>query len=80
LAGIPQLIYEGRTCEDAPLERESEETRKRITAALMAGRRSMHFAANCQGHIQDAALIRYDYVAKPSAPRNLGSTDAPCGI
>lgn len=74
LAGITQILYEGRTCEDAPLERESEETRKRITAALMAGRRSMHFA-NCQGYIQDAAFIGA-ITSKTFAARNLGSTEA----
>jgi len=74
LAGVTQLLYEGRTCEDAPLERESEETRKRITAALMAGRRTMHFA-NCQGYIQDAALIGA-ITSKTFAARNLGSTEA----
>lgn len=74
LAGVTQLLYEGRTCEDAPLERESEETRKRITAALMAGRRGMHFA-NCQGYIQDAALIGA-ITSKTFAARNLGSTEA----
>jgi DNA polymerase-1 len=74
LAGVTQLLYEGRTCEDAPLERESEETRKRITAALTAGRRSMHFA-NCQGYIQDAAFIGA-ITSKTFAARNLGSTEA----
>ena len=74
LAGVTQLLYEGRTCEDAPLERESEETRKRITAALSAGRRGMHFA-NCQGYIQDAVLIGA-ITSKTFAARNLGSTDA----
>ena len=74
LAGVTQLTYEGRTCEDAPLERESEETRKRITAALHAGRRGIHFA-NCQGHIQDAAFIGA-ITSKTFAARNLGSTDA----
>ena len=74
LAGVTQLLYEGRTCEDAPLERESEETRKRITAAMTAGRRSMHFA-NCQGYIQDAAFIGA-ITSKTFGARNLGSTEA----
>jgi len=74
LAGVTQVTYEGRTCEDVPLERESEETRKRITAALMSGRRMMHFA-NCQGYIQDAAFIGA-ITSKTFAARNLGSTDA----
>jgi DNA polymerase I-like protein with 3'-5' exonuclease and polymerase domains len=74
LAGITQIVYEGRSIEDAPLERESEETRKRITAALMSGRRMMHFA-NCQGHIQDAAFIGA-ITSKTFGARNLGSTEA----
>ena len=74
LAGVTQIIYEGRTIEDAPLERESEETRKRITAALMSGRRMLHFA-NCQGHIQDAAFIGA-ITSKTFGARNLGSTEA----
>jgi len=74
LAGVAQITYEGRTCEDVPLERESEETRKRITTALMAGRRIMHFA-NCQGYIQDAVFIGA-ITSKTFAARNLGSTDA----
>ncbi len=74
LAGITQIVYEGRTIEDAPLERESEETRKRITAALMSGRRMLHFA-NCQGHIQDAAFIGA-ITSKTFGARNLGSTEA----
>jgi DNA polymerase-1 len=74
LAGVTQLLYEGHTCEDAPLERESEETRKRITAALTSGRRTMHFA-NCQGYIQDAVLTQA-ITSSIFAARNLGSTDA----
>jgi DNA polymerase-1 len=74
LAAVSQLTYEGRTCEDAPIDRDSEETRKRLTAALMSGRRMMHFA-NCQGNIQDPHLIGI-ITAKTFAARNLGSTEA----
>lgn len=74
LAGVTALVYEGSTSEDAPLERESEETRKRITAALMAGRRFIHFA-NCQGHIDDAVFIG-SITSHIFAARNLGSTEA----
>ena len=74
LAAVTQLLYEGHTCEDAPLERQSEETRKRITATLMSGRRMMHFA-NCQGYIQDAVLTQA-ITSSTFAARNLGSTDA----
>lgn len=74
LAGITSIVYEGAACEDAPLERDSEETRKRITAAMSAGRRLMHLA-NCQGHIDDAAFIGAITSSVFSA-RNLGSTDS----
>ncbi len=74
LAGVPMLIYEGTTCEDAPLDGNSEETRKRITAANMAGRRMMHFA-NCQAHIDDAVFIGA-ITSRIFSARNLGSTDA----
>jgi len=74
LAGVTMLIYEGTTCEDAPLDGNSEETRKRITAANMAGRRMMHFA-NCQAHIDDAVFIGA-ITSHIFSARNLGSTDA----
>jgi DNA polymerase-1 len=72
LAGVIMLLYIGELLEDAPLEKNSEETRKRITAALMSGRQFMHFA-NCQGHINDAALIGA-ITARVLRMRNLGST------
>ena len=56
LAVIAGLLFDGYPNEDAPLEsRDSAETKKRITSAIMAGRNRMHFA-NCSGHIADAAL------------------------
>ena len=74
LAGVIIIIYLGELLEDAPLEKSTEETRKRITAALMSGRQFMHFA-NCQGHINDAALIGA-ITARVLRTRNLGSTAA----
>ena len=56
LAGVTSILYDGFVNEDAPLEPKNVgETRKRITAAIMAGRQRMHFG-NCRGHISDAAL------------------------
>jgi DNA polymerase-1 len=74
LAGVTQLIYEGSNCEDTPLGNNPEETRKRITAALVAGRRFMHLA-NCQGNIQDPVFIGAA-TTKTFRARALGSTDA----
>jgi hypothetical protein len=74
LAGIAQIIYLGYAFEDAPLARNSEETSKRIIAALRSGRRMVHFA-NCQGHIGDAFLIQA-ITAKTIYGRALGSNSA----
>jgi hypothetical protein len=72
--GVTQIVYQGRAWEDAPIGESSEETKKRITAALRAGRRAMHFA-NCQDHLQDPQLMTaisdYEYCT-----RGLGRNDA----
>jgi DNA polymerase-1 len=73
LAGVAHMIYEGHSCEDTALEKEGEENRKRITTALMGGRRMFHLA-NCQGHISDPCFIGA-ITSKIFAARNLGSTD-----
>jgi hypothetical protein len=73
LAGCTTLLYEGRVNEDAPLDDNPEETGKRITAALLSGRRIMHFA-NCRGHINNSA-IEHAATAKIISARRLGSND-----
>lgn len=78
LAGLTHIVFEGTTCEDAPLGRDPEETRKRITAAVMAGRRMMHLA-NCQYHIDDPFLTEA-ITQKVFAARNIGSTAAGADI
>ena len=55
LANLRAILYEGRCNEDAPLGSDVPETRKKITSALAAGRRSIHMA-NCRGHIDNSAL------------------------
>jgi hypothetical protein len=74
LAGITQIVYEGFAFEDAAIGDEPEETRKRITAGLLAGRRFFHFA-NCQGYLEDRYFIQAitDMVWRD---RLLGSNDA----
>jgi hypothetical protein len=56
LAGVTQICYEGFAFEDASLNDRSDETCKRITAGLLAGRRFFHFA-NCQGYLEDKYFI-----------------------
>lgn len=62
LAGITGIVYEGCALEDPPIStnenkksNNSEEFRKKITAALMEGRKRIHFANN-KGFINNAAL------------------------
>ena len=74
LAGCCGILYEGRANEDAPLDRDSNETRKRITAALLSGRRFMHFA-NTAGDIHNDAFEQA-VTAKTLSNRLLGSNDA----
>src|SRR4029077_17657183 len=56
------------------LGEDSEETRKRITTAIWAGRRMMHFA-NCQGFIESATVIQA-ITGNLWRTRALGSTSA----
>ena len=74
LAGVAQIVYLGHAFEDASLGEDSEETRKRITAAIVSGRRMMHFA-NCQGFIESAPFIQA-ITAQVWRTRALGSTSA----
>jgi hypothetical protein len=57
LCGITQITYEGFAFEDSAINDDADETCKRITAGLLAGRRSFHFA-NCQGYLQDKYFIQ----------------------
>ena len=57
LSGITQIVYEGFPFEDAALSDNADETCKRITAGLLAGRRFFHFA-NCQGYLHDKYFIQ----------------------
>jgi hypothetical protein len=72
--GVSQIIYQGRAFEDAPIGENSEETRKRITSALVAGRRMMYFA-NCQYHLADPTLLTA-ITDSTFRVRMLGRTDA----
>jgi hypothetical protein len=74
LAGITQITYEGFAFEDAALGDDPEETRKRITAGLLAGRRFFHFA-NCQGYLADKYFIQA-ITDRVWRDRLLGSNDA----
>jgi len=75
LNGVAQTLYYGNSYEDPAIPKgDSEETRKRITTALSAGRRSIH-VANQQDYLEDAAFIAA--ITSPVVcDRRLGSNDA----
>ncbi len=74
LAGCCGMLYGGRANEDAPLDRDSSETKKRIMAALQSGRRFMHFA-NTSGDIHND-VFEQAVTAKTISGRLLGGNDA----
>jgi len=75
LHGTKQTLYYGNAFDDMPIApRASEETQKRLTTALSAGRRSMHFA-NQQAFLDDANFIQA-ITAPVIYDRRLGSNDA----
>jgi hypothetical protein len=55
LAGVNTILYEGVAHEDAPIGGDASETAKRIVAAVLSGRRFMHFS-NCVGYLRDENL------------------------
>jgi hypothetical protein len=74
LSGVTLILYTGEPLEDAPLEKSTEETRKRLTAALASGRGFMHFA-NCQDELDDAMLMNV-ITNRVLCVRSLGDTSA----
>jgi hypothetical protein len=55
MAKITPILYEGIATEDAPLDKDEAEVKRRITASVVAGTRFMHFA-NCKGELASSSL------------------------
>ena len=73
-ADVVHVLYTGSRVGDAPLGKDGEEIRKRITTFLNSGRRFIHFA-NCQVYIEDQTFI--GLLTSPIySARNLGSTSS----
>ena len=68
------LVYEGIAAEDSPIDKQSEETGKRIMSAARNGRRFMHFS-NCAGNLDDVHLTQAITNERITA-RRLGSNEA----
>ncbi len=55
MAKITPILYEGTATEDAPLDEDEAEIKRRITASVVAGTRFMHFA-NSKGNLASSSL------------------------
>lgn len=80
LAGVTGLVYEGNNIEEAPLcsgekfgGSNSEELRKKILAAMISGRKRMHFSNN-KGYI-DNAVFEQITTAEQYTDRILGKNE-----
>ena len=78
-AGITGIVYDGQALDDNPVssgdrkENNNEELRKKITSALISGRKRMHFANN-KGYINNAILEQVS-TSKVYSDRLLGKND-----
>ena len=78
-AGITGIVYDGQAIDDCPISsgdfkgNNNEELRKKITSALLGGRKRMHFANN-KGHINNAILEQVS-TSKIFSDRLLGRND-----
>jgi hypothetical protein len=80
LNGVEQTLYHGYAFEDSAIAPQaSAETEKRITSALAAGRRSMHFANQQGRYLDDQALIAA-ITSTVHRSRRLGSNDAAASV
>jgi hypothetical protein len=80
LAGVTGIVHEGYSIEEAPISNgdkyggnTSEELRKKVLAALIRGRKRMHFSNN-KGHIDNATFESIATATKYS-DRILGRTE-----
>jgi hypothetical protein len=74
LAMLRLLIYEGIAFEEEPMEKNPEETQKRLVAMARAGRRFLHFS-NQQAYIDHGSFIKA-LTSESITGRNLGSNRA----
>ncbi len=79
-AGVTGIVYDGQAIDDTPISsgdkyggNNNEELRKKITSALLSGRKRMHFANN-KGFINNAILEQVS-TSKIYSDRLLGKND-----
>ena len=74
LAAIAPLVFAGTAYEDAPLDKDDSENKRRITAAIIAGHRFMHFA-NCKLDLDQCPSLEAAVTAKFWHDRIIGTSE-----
>lgn len=73
-AAIAPLVFEGTAYEDAPLDKEDSENKRRITSAIIAGQKFMHFA-NCKINLDQCPSLEAAVTAKFWHDRIIGTSE-----
>jgi hypothetical protein len=73
-AAIAPLVFMGSAPEDAPLDQDDSENKRRITASIIAGHRFMHFA-NCRINLDQCPSLESAVTAKVWVDRVIGSSE-----
>jgi hypothetical protein len=73
-AAIAPLVFTGNAHEDAPLDQDDSENKRRITAAIIAGHRFTHFA-NCRINLDQCPSFEQAITAKVWVDRIIGSSE-----
>jgi hypothetical protein len=74
-AAITPLVYTGNAYEDAPLDEDDSENKRRITAAIISGHRFMHFA-NCKHDLDQCKNLEAAVTAKFWTDRVIGTSES----
>ena len=73
-AAVAPLVFGGIAHEDAPLDRDDSENKRRITSAIIAGHRFMHFA-NCKLDLDQCQTLEAAVTSKFWHDRVVGTSE-----
>ena len=74
-AAVAPLVFGGYAHEDAPLEKDDAENKRRITSAIISGHRFMHFA-NCKVDLDQCESLEAAVTAKFWRDRLIGTSES----
>ena len=73
-AAIAPIVFEGNAYEDAPLDQDDSENKRRITSAIISGQKFMHFA-NCKTDLDRCPSLEGAVTAKFWHDRIIGTSE-----